>query len=125
MKDESFSLYVIMMQPADTLFNLSIYMKAFVENKTYLEITDPNLFKKLDERLRRARQEEEEEEEEDIGEDSGGRGGMPFLKIIQINPVVEENKGVDLSVPSRPISGSSLPVTDFYLCAILDKKTLN
>ena len=35
MKDESFNLFVIMMQPVDTLINISNYMKTFFANKTY------------------------------------------------------------------------------------------
>ena len=47
MKDESFNLFVIMMQPAETLVNISNYMKTFFETKTYLKIDDPELFSKL------------------------------------------------------------------------------
>ena len=47
MKDESFNLFVIMMQPADTLVNISPYMKTFFANKTYLDMNDPHLFQKL------------------------------------------------------------------------------
>ena len=39
MKDAAFNLFVIMMQPADTLINISPYMKTFFANKTYLQIT--------------------------------------------------------------------------------------
>ena len=47
MKDESFNLFVIMMQPVDTLVNISNYMKTFFANKTYLDVNDPELFSKL------------------------------------------------------------------------------
>ena len=47
MKDESFNLFVIMMQSADTLVNLSNDMRTFFETKTYLQINDPGLFAKL------------------------------------------------------------------------------
>ena len=47
MKDPEFNLFVIMMQPADTLINISNYMKTFFETKTYLHINDPKLFSKL------------------------------------------------------------------------------
>ena len=55
MKDESFSLYVIMMQPADTLVNMSIYMRTLVENRTYLELNDTYLFERLATHLKKAR----------------------------------------------------------------------
>ena len=55
MKDESFNLFVIMMQAADTLVNISNYMKTFFETKTYLKIDDPELFSKLATHLENAR----------------------------------------------------------------------
>ena len=55
MKDESFNLFVIMMQPADTLINISNYMKTFFETKTYLKIDDQELFSKLATHLENAR----------------------------------------------------------------------
>ena len=59
MKDPSFSLFVIMMQPADTLINVSPCMKIFFANKTYLQINDPQLFTKLATRLDHARKEKD------------------------------------------------------------------
>ena len=47
MKDPAFNLFVIMMQPAETLVNTSNYMKTFFETKTYLQVNDPELFSKL------------------------------------------------------------------------------
>ena len=41
MKDAAFNLFVIMMQPADTLVNVSPYMKIFFETRTYLLKDDP------------------------------------------------------------------------------------
>ena len=45
-----------MMQPADTLVNISNYMKTFFANKTYLHVNDPELFSKLATHLEIARQ---------------------------------------------------------------------
>ena len=56
MKDESFNLFVIMMQPADTLVNISPSMKTVFANKTYLQNDDPELFSKLATHLESARQ---------------------------------------------------------------------
>ena len=47
MKDAAFNLFVIMMQPADTLVNISRYMTTFFETKTYLLKDDSELFVKL------------------------------------------------------------------------------
>ena len=47
MNDPAFHLFVIMMQPANTLVNKSNYMKTFFETKTYLDVNDPELFTKL------------------------------------------------------------------------------
>ena len=55
MKDAAFNLFVIMMQPAETLINISNYMKTFFETKTYLKINDPELFSKLATHLENAR----------------------------------------------------------------------
>ena len=55
MKDAAFNLFVIMMQPADTLVNISNYMKTFFETKTYLQVNDPELFSKLATHLEDAR----------------------------------------------------------------------
>ena len=55
MKDAAFNLFVIMMQPADTLVNISPYMKTFFANKTYLQVNDPELFTKLATHLEIAR----------------------------------------------------------------------
>ena len=51
MKDPYFNLFVIMVQPADTLNNKSAYMKTFIANKTYLQVEDPELFTKLADHL--------------------------------------------------------------------------
>ena len=61
MKDESFNLFVIMMQPAETLINISNYMKTFFETKTYLHVNDPDLFSKLATHLEDARKLEDPE----------------------------------------------------------------
>ena len=55
MKDTAFNLFVIMMQPADTLVNISNYIKTFFKTKTYLEKNDPKLFAKLGKYLKNPR----------------------------------------------------------------------
>ena len=55
MQDAEFFLFVIMMQPADTLVNISNYMKTFFAKKTYLQVNDPELFTKLATHLDNAR----------------------------------------------------------------------
>ena len=47
MKDPAFNLFVIMMQPANSLVNISNCMKTFLESNTYLQVNDPELFTKL------------------------------------------------------------------------------
>ena len=56
MKDAAFNLFVIMMQPADTLKRVTPYMKTFFANKTYAQINDQELFKKLATHLDEARE---------------------------------------------------------------------
>ena len=59
MNDPAFNLFVIMMQPADTLVNTSPYMKTFFANKTYLQVNDPELLSKLAAHMENARQSED------------------------------------------------------------------
>ena len=47
MNDPAFQLFVIMMQPADTLMNLSENTRTFVDQKVYLDRNEPDLFKKI------------------------------------------------------------------------------
>ena len=47
LRDPAFKLFVIMMQPAETLENTSTYMDSFFDQKTYLEINDGKLFRKI------------------------------------------------------------------------------
>ena len=56
MKDAAFNLFVIMMQPADKLVNISPYMKTFFANRTYLLVNNPELFTKLVTHLENTRQ---------------------------------------------------------------------
>ena len=66
MEEAAFSLFVIMMQPADTLVDKSNYMKTFFVNKTYLHVDDPELFTKLASHLEDARDSDEEDADNDI-----------------------------------------------------------
>ena len=47
MKDPAFKLFVIMMQPAETMNVTNEYIKSFLSKNTYLEREDPELFKKI------------------------------------------------------------------------------
>ena len=47
MKDPTFKIYMIMMQPVECLDNLSEYMNSFMESRTYLSKYDPQLFQKI------------------------------------------------------------------------------
>ena len=71
MKDPAFNLFVIMMQPADTLVNISDYMKTFIANKTYLQIKDPELFTKLGNHLEDVKQLEIEDIDDDNHDNLG------------------------------------------------------
>ena len=54
-----------MMQRADTLVNISNYMKTFFANKTYLQVNDPELFSKLATHLEGARQTQNDNDNND------------------------------------------------------------
>ena len=47
MKDPAFKIFMIMMQPAECLDNLSEYMNNFIKSRTYLSKYDPKLFQKI------------------------------------------------------------------------------
>ena len=61
MNDDSFKLFIIMMQPADTLINISPYMKTLFANKTYLQVNDQELFSKLSKLVENLRQPERDD----------------------------------------------------------------
>ena len=68
MKDAAFNLFVIMMQPAEILVNISPYMKTFIANKTYLDVNDPELFLRLARHLKNVRFTEEDDDVDDADE---------------------------------------------------------
>ena len=89
MKDAAFNLFVIMMQPADTLVNISNDMKIFFETKTYLDVNDPELFTKLATHLDKARNPVEDDvDNHDNDEDD--------------NVVNEDERPIDDNLPCHP-----------------------
>ena len=65
MKDPAFRLFVIMMQPPDTLMNMSKHMTKFITQKTYLDKDDPNLIEKILRYLKWVKQPKNENKHED------------------------------------------------------------
>ena len=65
LKDPAFRLFVIMMQPVESLQNLDVYMKSFFASRTYLEKADNKLFKKIAEYLTLVKQPLEGNKNED------------------------------------------------------------
>ena len=51
LEDPAFRIFVIMMQPVDTLKNMDEYMKSFLASKTYLEKGDSKLSERIAEYL--------------------------------------------------------------------------
>ena len=51
LEDPAFRIFVIVMQPVNTLKNTDEYMKIFFASKTYLEKDDPRLFERIAEYL--------------------------------------------------------------------------
>ena len=56
LEDPAFRLFVIIMQPVDTLINTDEYMKSFFASKTYLEKDDPNVFERIAQYLYKVKQ---------------------------------------------------------------------
>ena len=55
MKDPAFKLFVVMMQPPNTLRTRNEYIKSFLSRKTYLEKNDSALFDKLSSNLQQVK----------------------------------------------------------------------
>ena len=70
MNDPAFKLFLIMMQPADTLEGLSEYMTSFITQKTYLERDDPDLIRKISEYLNLVKQPKEDKRDRDDDDDN-------------------------------------------------------
>ena len=64
--DPAFKLFLIMMQDADTLVDMTEYMRTFVAQRTYLEKTDPHLFQKIAEYLTEVKKPEEHDDKNNI-----------------------------------------------------------
>ena len=47
MKDPAFRIFMIMVQPAESLDNLPEHMQSFIDSRTYLSKYDPKLFQKI------------------------------------------------------------------------------
>ena len=91
MKDAAFNLFVIMMQPVETLVNMSLYMKTFFANKTYLQVNDPELFNKLAAHMQNAKQ-PQYDNDDDYDVHSDGRED-DFKLILQDGTIdAEETK---------------------------------
>ena len=60
MKDPTFKLFVVLMQPTNKLNFANEYTKSFFAKKTYLERNDPNLFKRIAEYLNQMKKPMEE-----------------------------------------------------------------
>ena len=65
LEDAAFRLFVIMMQPVESLQNTDAYMKSFFASRTYLERTDNKLFKKISEYLTSVKRPLQDNENED------------------------------------------------------------
>ena len=72
MNDPASKLFLIMMQPADTLDGLSEFMKSFISRKTYLEHNDPDLVGKISEYLSWVKQPKGDKEDNDDDDHNDG-----------------------------------------------------
>ena len=73
LEDPAFGIFVIMMQPVETLKRTNEYMDSFFASRTYLEKNDPNVFEKIAQYLYRVKQPnllEESMNHESIGNDN-------------------------------------------------------
>ena len=87
LNDPAFKLFVIMMQPANTLVNLTEYIRTFVEQKTYLERNDPELFQKIAKYLTEVKKPEEGGDEN--GNDNDNRNEHEVVEFDQNEYIAE------------------------------------
>ena len=85
MKDPAFKLFVILMQPADTLNITNEYINSFFTKKTYLEKDDPKLFQKIAEYLIQVKQIQK------APEGATGKAMDPLLESHAQNEAEEHN----------------------------------
>ena len=85
MKDPAFKLFVVLMQPADTLNVTNEYIQSFFRKKTYLERDDPKLFQKIAEYLIQVKQIQKAPE--------GATGEADFFWENHAQNEAEENNG--------------------------------
>ena len=83
MNDPAFKLFVIMMQPADTLQNLTESMKSFFAQRTYLEEDDPSLFQKIAQNLTEVKKPEVGDDE--IGNNDVDNNENEANNVINVN----------------------------------------
>ena len=87
LKDPAFKLFLIMMQPTDTLEHLTECMTSFISQTTYLDRDDPDVFRKISEYLNWVKQPKEDRIDND---------GDSELVQNEDN-VVEENGIIELA----------------------------
>ena len=88
MNDPAFKLFLIMMQPADTLEHLTEYMTSFITQKTYLERDDPNLVGKISDYLKMVKQRREDQKGEDeVNKNEEEQIGNAMVELADIGPV--------------------------------------
>ena len=86
MNDPAFKLFVIMMQPADTLQNLTESMKNFFAQRTYLEVDDPNLFQKIADNLTEVKKPEVGDDQIDNNDgDNNENDANNFMNVNKAN----------------------------------------
>ena len=83
LEDPAFRIFVIMMQPVDTLKNMDEYMKSFFVSKTYLEKDDPKVFERIAEYLNLVKLTKNNDGKESIKTKEANYRKVPTTEIVE------------------------------------------
>ena len=84
LEDPAFRLFVIMMQPVDTLENMNEYMKSFFASKTYLEKDDPKVFERIAQYLNWVKLPKSNHGKECVKTKEGNYRNVPTTEILEM-----------------------------------------
>ena len=97
MNDAAFRLFVILMQDSDTLMEMTEYMKTFIEQRTYLDRDDPDLFVKISKYLTEVRQVEganDINDNDEVDNSKVANDNDDTNNVIDVCDVIDNNSAI-------------------------------
>ena len=84
LEDPAFRLFVIMMQPVDTLQSMNEYMDSFFASKTFLEKDDPKVFERIAQYLNWVKLPKSNHGKEGVKTKEGNYRNVPTTEILEM-----------------------------------------